>query len=201
MADPANKERLLTWFHSNNGTLHPSLKLSHSPDSGQHFRATIPITASESSPVSLCTCPFALTLSYLNVLPSPTTPRPVHNESSTSICRHLLSHTNENDAKLPTAAVSYFFLCEQRLLGKDSFWASYIEALPREDECSTPWWFAEEDLMWLRGTSVHVDPEAGSSGVEMRRGMWRGWWEEGVRVLGEVGEGEEERVDRGIFTW
>jgi hypothetical protein len=97
--------------------------------------------------------------------------------------------------KVPKAAQSYFFLCEQRLFGKESFWWPYIDALPKEDKMTTPWWFEDEDLMWLLGTNIHISPEVEKSGVEMRRGMWRAQWGKGVEVLKGAG------VDVVEYTW
>lgn len=91
--------------------------------------------------------------------------------------------------------MSYFFLCEQRLLGEKSFWAPYIDALPREEEMNTPWWFDGEDLKWLLGTNIHLSPEVERSGVEMRRRMWKEQWEGGVKVMQDAG------VTEGLYTW
>jgi hypothetical protein len=180
------QERLKEWFMANGGSLNPSLSLTYTRSSGQHFRATTSITASESSPAQLCNCPFSLSLSFLNILASP--PASIRNCSSESICTHLID-------RIPKATQNYFFLCEQRLLGEKSFWAPYIDVLPNENELTTPWWFNEEDLVWLLGTGVHVSPDPEKSGVEMRRAMWQEQWKEGVKVLWDAGVGAEE------YTW
>jgi hypothetical protein len=168
--------------------LNESLELIFTKESGQHFRATANISVSTKTNTAqvLCRCPFSLSLSFLNVLPTP--PASVRNYSASSVCRHLID-------KVPRAVVSYFFLCEQRLLGEEGFWAPYIDALPREEDMNTPWWFDGEDLNWLLGTNIHLSAEAGRSGVEMRRGMWREQWESGVKVLKEAG------ADVELYTW
>lgn len=190
MPDQTVQHQLIAWFTANDGYLNPSLDLAYTKESGQHFTATAAISASPDSSAPLCKCPFSLTLSHLNILTSP--PRSIRSHAQSSACRHLLSGGGES---LPKAAMSYFFLCEQRLRGQESFWFPYIEALPREDAMSTPWWFDGEDMKWLLGTSIHVSPEPERSGVEMRRLMWKGWWERGVAVLKAAGEGTER------YTW
>jgi hypothetical protein len=180
------QQQLEDWFLTNGGYLNPSLGLAYTQESGQHFIATKDIPASEGSTTQLCKCPFSLSLSFLNILPSP--PASIRNYSSESICTHLID-------KLPKAAQSYFFLCEQRLLGDKSFWWPYITALPKEDDMTTPWWFGEEDLAWVLGTSIHISPGPEKSGVEMRRGMWTRQWEEGIGVLKDAGADVEE------YTW
>jgi hypothetical protein len=185
-SDPRTKLR--KWFLDNGGYLDPSLSLDFDQESGQHFRATTSITASESSVKPLCKCPFSLSLSFLNILPTP--PANIRNHSSTSVCTHLVD-------KVPQAVRSYFFLCEQRLLGEQSFWAEYIACLPGEEAMTTPWWFDESDLVWLLGTGIHVSPEVERSGVEMRRAMWRSQWADGVKALRDAGvAGVEEK-----YTW
>ena len=180
------QNRLKQWFLENNGYLDENLDLVFDKENGQHFRATSNIAASQESIQVLCRCPFALSLSFLNVFSTP--PASVRNCSKESVCTHLLD-------KIPRAVVSYFFLCEQRLRGDESFWGPYIAALPREDAMTTPWWFEEDDLMWLLGTNIHLTAEVEKSGVEMRRAMWKGQWEEGVKALREAG------VDVDKYTW
>lgn len=174
--------RLEKWFIGNNGYLKEDLDLTFDEQNGQHFRATTDVSASEDSVQPLCRCPFSLTLSFLNVLETP--PQSIRNCSKESNCTYLLD-------KLPTAAVSHFFLCEQKLLGEKSFWEPYISALPGENDMTTPWWFDNEDLMWLLGTNIHLSTEVEKSGVEMRRAMWKEHWETGVTVLKEAGANVE----------
>jgi hypothetical protein len=183
------QQTLLDWFVTHGGSIHPHITLDIDEQSGQHFRAIedLEIPSGSASDLEVCKCPFGLTLSHLNILPSP--PAGLHSCAQDSICAKLID-------KLPTAAVSYFFLVEQRLKGDESFWKPYISTLPKEDDMNTPLWFQEQDLKWLLGTTIHssgTDPS--KSGLEMRRGMWRDQWQKGIDVLTEAGD------DVGRYSW
>jgi hypothetical protein len=183
------QQHLLDWFVNHGGSVDAQITLDIDEDSGQHFRALedLEIPTGSTSDRQVCKCPFSLTLSHLNLLPTP--PRGLHSCAGDSICAKLIDN-------VPTASVCYFFLIEQRLKGTDSFWEPYISALPKEDEMTTPLWFREEDLKWLLGTTIHTsgtDPT--KSGVELRRGMWRHQWEKGVEVLKAAGD------DVGRYSW
>lgn len=181
------QEALMTWFEANGGTINPSIALAKDDEGGQHYRALEDVNIPSSGGLQVCYCPFGLTLSHLNVTVSP--PAAVKNCSQESVCSKLLG-------KIPTAAVSYFFLTEQRLKGVESFWEPYINSLPTESEMQTPLWFDEEDLKWLNGTTLRAhttDPS--KSGLEMRRGMWKDQWQQGLEVLKSEGEDVEK------FTW
>jgi len=181
------QEALMTWFEANGGAINPSIALAKDDEGGQHFRAMEDVSIPSPGGLQVCYCPFGLTLSHLNVVPSP--PAAVRNYSQESVSAKLLG-------KVPTATVSYFFLAEQRLKGAASFWAPYISSLPLESEMQTPLWFDEEDLKWLNGTTLRAhatDPSR--SGLEMRRGMWKDHWQQGLEVLKNEGE------DFDKFSW
>ncbi|TID14751.1 SET domain-containing protein [Venturia nashicola] len=181
------QEALMAWFEANGGSINPSITLAKDDAGGQHYRALGDIKTPSSGGLQVCYCPFGVTLSHLNVTENP--PDAVKNCSRESVCSKLLG-------KIPTAAVSYFFLAEQRLKSAESFWAPYIDSLPAESEMQTPLWFDEEDLKWLNGTTLRAhttDPS--KSGLEMRRGMWKDQWQQGLEVLKNDGED----VDK--FSW
>lgn len=181
------QEALMAWFEANGGSINPSIALAKDDEGGQHFRALEEVNIPSSNGLQVCYCPFGLTLSHLNVTATP--PAAVKNCSQESVCSKLVG-------KIPTAAVSYFFLAEQRLKGSESFWEPYINSLPTESEMQTPLWFNEEDLKWLNGTTLRAhttDPS--KSGLEMRRAMWKDQWQQGLEVL------KSEREDLGKFSW
>lgn len=186
MDDLDAKHKLTSWFKSSEGYINPILELKSDAVSGQHFRASEELSINDDNPVSLCKCPFSLSLSFLNILHTP--PKNAKDCSKSSVCAHLVD-------KIPKAVQSYFFLCEQRLKGKDSFWEPYISALPKEEEMCTPLWFDEQDLKWLLGTTIYLSLDPEKSGVHMRRAMWMEQWEGGVKVLSDTG------VDVDGFTW
>lgn len=177
------KLQLLEWFARNGGLVNPAVSLRIVPEFGYHFtaRKDLPINSTP------CSCPFSLTLSHLNLLPSP--PAGIKSYANESLCSKLVG-------KVSKSAAGTFFLAEQRLKGSKSFWAPYINALPKDDDLATPLWFTPEDLKWLAGTNLYS-----SSGprhltaVELRRAMYEKEWKTGVAALKKAG------VDTDPFTW
>ena len=187
MAELTPQQDLMKWFDAHGGFLDPSIVLAISEESGQHFRAVESFDTPASEERRICKCPFSLTLSHLNLISSP--PAGIHACSNGSICTKLVGN-------IPTAAVSYFFLVEQRLKGAESFWEPYIAALPKEAKMNTPLWFQEDDLQWLLGTTIHASgTDPNKSGLELRRGMWMDQWQRGVELLEQASE------DTKGFTW
>src|ERR1700753_1526792 len=126
------QQKLVDWFVTHGGLVPSSIQLEKNVESGQHFRCTQNVDIPSSGQVELCLCPFSLTLSHLNILDS--RPLALRNSSDESICTTLLRG-------MPTAAVSYFFLAEQRMKGIESFWEPYISTLPKEEAMNPPLWF------------------------------------------------------------
>ncbi|KAF2674282.1 SET domain-containing protein [Microthyrium microscopicum] len=175
--------RLLEWFKKNGGSVHENLALTFSSEYGYLFTAD----KSLEKEATACVCPFSLTLSYLNCLPSPPTGIESHAESS--VCSSLIG-------KLKPNAVGTFLLAEQRTKGAESFWFPYIDALPREEVLTTPLWFHPEDLVWLWGTNLYSKTvPSEQTAVELRRAMYKEAWQSGITVLQEKG------VDATKFTW
>jgi len=178
---------LLKWFKDNGGSIHPSLSLEYNDTDGYHFRAAEDISAStEASCTPVCNCLLLLTLSHLNVL-SPV-PSGVKDSAPVSVTTKLVG-------KVSPRTLGYVFLAEQRLKGKESFWAPYIDILPKENEMCTPLWFERDDLKWLLGTTMHSSEQPGKSAVEGRRDMWM---REFADVLNAF---EEAKVDSKSFSW
>jgi hypothetical protein len=175
--------QLLEWFARNGGFVNSAVSLRKTAEYGYHFMASkdLPINSTP------CSCPFSLTLSYLNLLPSP--PAGIKSYADESLCSKLVG-------KISKSAVGSFFLAEQRLKGSESFWAPYIEALPKNDDLTTPLWFTREDLKWLAGTNVYSSTEAQSrTAVGLRKAMYENEWKSGIAVLKKTG------VNTDPFTW
>jgi hypothetical protein len=171
------------WFQRQGGMIHENVLLAYNYEYGCHFIATSSLKSNETA----CFCPFRLTLSYLNCLPNP--PSGIRSLASTSQCTKLVGKVESN-------AVATFLLVEERLKGKDSFWYDYIQMLPVEKDLSTPLWFTEEDLMWLRGTNLFSStvPES-QTAVGLRKSMYEEAWKTGIKIL------ESQGVDAKPFTW
>jgi hypothetical protein len=175
-------EKLFEWFRENGGQLHPSIKLEHNVEYGYHFVSASGMVEEELA----CKCPFSLTLSPLNVLGGPSGGKPVED----SVCKYLFS------AKLGLNVIGGFFLAEQYLKGEDSFWSPYISLLPSHEQMTTPLFFDETDLLWLKGTNIYTlgSPDA-ETALGMRRQMYREGWENGINALEAAG------VDSSPYTW
>lgn len=179
----------MQWFTKNGGQIGPSAELTWTKEEGTLFRATSSITQDSNSkdPVLLCKCPYALTLSHLNV--SDISSNRVRNCAGSSPIAGLVD-------KVEDSTVSYFFLVEQKALGAESFWHAYIDLLPAEDDLCTPLWFSDEDLVWLLGTNMHTSGDDESkSPVMLRRKLWKEQWTRGCEIL--AGEGQ----DTVTYTW
>jgi hypothetical protein len=176
-------DEVLQWFDREGGTIHEDVKLEVSEQYGCHFIAASKLDESTTA----CACPFGLALSYLNCLPNP--PAGVRSVADTSVCRKLIGKVESN-------AIATFLLVEERLKGKESFWADYISLLPREHTLSTPLWFKAEDLVWLRGTNLFSSavPES-QTAVGLRLSMYEEAWKAGLAAL------ESQGVDSKPFTW
>jgi len=178
---------LLKWFKDNRGTIHPSLSLECTESDGYHFRAAKDIPPStRPSGTAVCHCFLQLTLSHLNIL-SPA-PAGVASFAADSVAAKLVG-------KVSPRSLGYVFLAEQRLKGKESFWAPYIDTLPAESDMCTPPWFEKEDLKWLLGTTMHSSEEPGKSAVEERKRMWRGEFADVINAF------EEAAVDPRSYSW
>ncbi len=176
-------KQLLDWFSENGGELHSSVKLEHNDDYGYHFLATSDLP--EDTPV--CKCPPGLTISILNCCSSP--PDGVRPCTGESICKHLIGKAANN-------VVAVFYLVEEWLKGKESFWHPYISLLPRPDSMNMPLWFGEEDLTWLKGTNMYSTGTPGEkTAIGLRREMYNDAWQHGLSIL------RSHNVDISPYTW
>lgn len=117
----------------------------------------------------IVSCPFTLSLSYLNAL---------------DIFPALRSHSSRFPLDfLNTASpqiIGNFFLIQQYLMGPRSFWFSYIRSLPQPDEhekLGTPLYFTDEDLKWIQGTNLEL-------ACEQRERTWVAEWSATISKFG-----------------
>ena len=87
--------------------------------------------------------------------------------------------------------MTVFFLMLQYLRREESFWWPYIRSLPQPNETDsfgTPFWFSEEDRLWLLGTDLDESSLT-------RIAIWKSDWERAVQTL--------RRLDRPVeaYTW
>lgn len=160
---------LLQWFRANGGQLNPELSLQFDADNGHHFIAASQIDGG----TNICVCPFSLTLSHLNLLTPPSA-------GVTSV----ISPRNHLVGKVDHDVVAQFCLMEQRLKSKESFWFPYIDALPKEDEMTTPLYFKPSDMIWLYGTQLYnKNVPAERTAVGLRLAEWKKDWTRGIDIL------------------
>ncbi|KAL0934582.1 set domain protein [Colletotrichum truncatum] len=143
-------DELIAWAKSHGACLHPSVEIYNDPKTGNSFRVS-PDGADVKPGATVVTCSLNLTLSYLNTT---TTPSPGfrHDESTTPFPPSFLE-------SVPPHVISRFFLINQYLLGKASFWYPYIRTLPQPEHLQSwtlpPLW-PSDDIELLEDTNVHV---------------------------------------------
>ncbi|KAI9838311.1 MAG: hypothetical protein M1819_005579 [Sarea resinae] len=175
MASAEQVQALTHWAQSHGGSISPHVTLTSTPSHGSHLLVNTPLSAQ----TRVLNCPHTITLSYLNAT------------ATAPFQRHGPPFPDAFLRTLPAQTVTVFFLCQQYLLGEESFWAPYINVLPgpnEPDRLGTPLWFDEEDRLWLRGTNVE-------KGYQDREVEWERLWEEGCRIL------DKEHFDRTGYTW
>ena len=146
---------LLTWGKRHGAQLHESVEVFH--DDVAKFSLKIRESAGQGGlqPGSAAvTCPASLTLSFVNaVIGGPLPP-----DVSTDLPSNPLFPSAFMDS-LPPHVIGRFFLMQQYLLGKDSFWWPYIRALPQPEHLASwalPASWPDDDIDFLEGTNAHV---------------------------------------------
>jgi hypothetical protein len=170
MARPseAQLQTLRQWLEDNGGYANPSINLDWNQTSGVHCRAK------GESPVSgesrICTVPHSLALSSLNALVDD-------------------SFTVFKNRGLAPEAIGYFYLMQQYINREKSFWKPYLDTLPGpEHEHLTPFWFDDDDLLWLADTDVLHTTKA-------RRKLQEDHYAKGINML------KRAKVDPVPYTW
>lgn len=160
----ADEERfnvLLSWAKSHGGSLHPAVEVYKDEITGFSMRVRPDLDQGERGRVQpqdeILTCPLATSLSYLNAIHGGPllTSDTQRTESSPAFPPEFM--------KLPPHVIGRFYLIQQYLLGKSSFWHPYIATLPQPDVPSSwslpPFW-PEEDSAFLAGTNTGIAAEA-----------------------------------------
>ncbi|KAK9319996.1 hypothetical protein V1517DRAFT_330772 [Lipomyces orientalis] len=157
-------DELVRWAESQGGYCSPSLIITKSETSGSTAHAK---TAIEGPNARLLSCPTSLIIDYDKAA--------AHIWEDPHACPFLRS---------PEIAIR-LFLCNQRILGRDSPWAAYIKLLPTEFD--TPLYYSHDELEMLRGTNVFGE-------VELRRHAWVEEWKRGVMHL-------PSKFNKTLFSW
>lgn len=159
-ADEERFSALVSWAKFHGASLHPALEVYKDDITGFSMRVKSSPDPQETSLKPhdyILTCPLGISLSYFNALTcqplSPTT-----SEKSTQSAAPFPSEL----LKAAPHIIGRFFLIQQYLLGKASFWYPYIATLPQPDVASSwsspPFW-PEEDAEFLEGTNTGIAAE------------------------------------------
>ena len=154
-----------SWFLANGGYLHPSVEIACA-DHGNLVRVRQDHVLFPGS--MIVSCPHQLTISWPGV--------------------NHYHFPNVLSALTPHVATR-LFLMKQCLLREQSPWWPYINSLP--SSFSTPLWYDDNDLLWLRGTNL-------GNAKQVREEAWRQEYENAMRSLFANGFGVEQKH---LWTW
>lgn len=155
-----------SWFLSNGGCLHPSVEIASDNDTGNSVRVKENHVLLPGSIV--VSCPHHLAISW------PT------------ISQHQFPAVHST---FTPHVATRLFLVKQRLLKAQSPWWPYINSLPRS--FTTPLYYDEEDLIWLRGTNL-------GKAKEIREQAWRQEYDNAMHSLFVNGSDSEQKH---LWTW
>ena len=155
-----------SWFLANGGYLHPSIEIASDDSMGNIVRVKENHVLLPGSIV--VSCPHHLTISW-----------PIVNQH----------HFPDVHSTFTPHIATRLFLMKQRLLQAPSPWWPYINSLPRS--FSTPLWYDEDDLIWLRGTNL-------GNAKKIREEAWRQEYENALQSLFANGIDHEQKH---LWTW
>ncbi|KAF2460255.1 hypothetical protein BDY21DRAFT_160128 [Lineolata rhizophorae] len=177
----ASANSLSSWFVQNGGFINDAAELVEDDDRNISVIARHDINAERGLTLVL-RCPLSVTISYLNACPQSVRP------DLDKIRRYPESKSSRLAGKVPPSVVANFFLAEQSLIKDGSYWAPYVASLPGQHQFTTPLYFEEKDLMWLKGTNLlNASQAVMSSRMEEHKN--------GLEILGSEG------IDVSGFSW
>lgn len=157
-----------SWLDDNGVRFGPHVEIKHDEQYGVHVVTTADVQSGD----RIVTVPHTIALSSLNAQVDDAFP---------FFKDHAKSFTVE--------ALGFFYLMAQWIHKDKSFWKSYLELLPTPEQgVGTPFWFDDEDLLWLQGTDLHQT-------FLGRQEVWEKYWMDGLDVLKSAG------VDTSDYTW
>ena len=155
-----------SWFLANEGYLHPFVELASDDDDGNFVRVKKDHVLLPGS--LIVSCPHHLTISW------------------PSVGQYHFPHVHST---FTPHVATRLFLMKQRLLKAQSPWWPYINSLPLS--FSTPLWYDNKDLLWLRGTNL-------GNAKEIREEAWRQEYERAMQSLFAIDSDSEEKS---LWTW
>lgn len=193
---------LVPWALSHGATLHENVEV-YEDDSGFSLRTRANRTGIKSAvKTPIVSCPLSISLSAFNAFYECPLSRLADREDSTRFPQVFLDRT-------PFHVIGKFFLCQQYLISKDSFWFSYISSLPQPgtaeynggsfnspdaERLGTPLFWTEDDLYWIKGTNLDA------ARLE-RLALWKQEWSDGRDMLRDEGFANWESYTYNLFGW
>ncbi|KAK2768431.1 hypothetical protein FQN54_000286 [Arachnomyces sp. PD_36] len=163
--------------------LHEAVEVVNDETKGLHVRVKPGWNGPLPQGTSIAKCPIVTTFSYLNPMDLMGTQRGGWTKFPTQFLETL-----EPDA------VTAFSLADHYLRGKSTFWAAYIDILPKPGQMTTPQYFEGQDLEWLAGTNLF-------QAREKRLEVWREMYEKGMGILEGCKFEGREGYTWDLFLW
>ncbi|KAM7199152.1 ribosomal lysine N-methyltransferase set10 [Rhypophila sp. PSN 637] len=144
---------LTEWATKHGAYLHPSVEIYNDDMTKFSLRvkeSASPLPANDAEGFAAISCPYNITLSYLNALNGGPLPR--KDTANPTFPPRFMD-------EVPPHVIGRFFLVHEYLKDKESFWRPYIATLPQPDQINSwilPAFWPEEDLDVLEGTNAHV---------------------------------------------
>lgn len=170
---------LTAWGEQHGVYLNPVFEIYRDNTTGLSFRAASDVLGSGESSTRIVTCPYELSLSYLNALGA----APFSRYGSAPFPPRFLEPLSRTSPHV----IGNFFLMQQYLLKEESFWWPYIRTLPQPEQperLGTPVWWSDEDRKFLQGTNAEP-------AVTERQRLLKEDWKRGMSYLDDVGGSSE----------
>lgn len=164
--DQSLVHNLIQWGNLNEAYLNPKVEICHDPVTGLSLKAVDDMPPG----AKVVTSSHLISLSYLNAINSPGFP---------CRCEKFPTDFLESLGQQDPNIIGHFFLMQQYLIGKESFWWDYIRLLPQPDQQESlriPVWWPEADRKFLEGTNAEPP-------IQIRKELWKAEWSQGIAVL------------------
>lgn len=161
-------EELVGWGNSHGASLNPDVEIYYDETTGLSFRASKELARGS----NVATCPYKISISYLNAIKSLSPMFSPHGDSFPSF---FLDNLEGSEPHI----IGHFFLMQQYILKEKSFWWPYICLLPQPDEAEKlglPIWWSDEDLQFLESTNAEP-------AIKIQKSSWSKQFERGIELL------------------
>ncbi|KAI1977444.1 hypothetical protein LOZ53_003946 [Ophidiomyces ophidiicola] len=166
LAYPRSKpDPLVNWIKGLGGHLDDAVEIYTDPVGGQCLRVRNTFAGSFPSGASVASCPIKAMMSLANL-----------EDGIEGLPLHDFLHPPEFLPAVGNGPALAFFLMDQYFLGDKSFWAPYIQSLPKDRLLTRLEYYSKEDLEWLEGTNLLAIRENSLKDLKVK-------YETGIQVL------------------